>query len=113
MILFSTVFIIFGTVNFIVIEINSIYCLGNLDIVRLLVENGANVNACNGFLTSVLQWAIIRCPNNVELIKILLDKGADVNHRNVGADTALLLAASKSKFLFLYKRSFYPLQFTS
>lgn len=100
MILFSPVFIIFGTVNFIVIEINSIYRLGHLDILQSLIENGADINACNVFRTSVLQWAIIRCSNNVKLIEVLLNKGADVNHRNLGEDTALLLAASKSKLLF-------------
>lgn len=31
----------------------------NLDIVQTLLDNGADVNACNGFLTSVLHWAII------------------------------------------------------
>ncbi|KAF8832890.1 hypothetical protein HHX47_DHR1001693 [Lentinula edodes] len=50
---------------------------GNLDIVKFLVENGANVNAHGGDCGNALQTAI--CWGKVDIMKFLVENGANVN----------------------------------
>lgn len=82
---------------------------GNLDAVKLLLANGAKVNAVSrpvmglpskngpsefGSLTALLMAAPFGPP---ELIKTLLDAGADVNARDVRGMTPLMLAVSTDR----------------
>ena len=58
----------------------ALLCATNMNIVNLLIDAGADVNAqCNEGNT-VLHWAC-RC-GNVEFVKVLLENGADINRIN-------------------------------
>jgi ankyrin repeat protein len=61
---------------------------GNLDICRLLLKNGADVNATGGVHGSALQAASAN--SCVAVVRLLLEKGADVN---VFSGSALKAAA--------------------
>lgn len=50
---------------------------GFLDVVKYLVENGANIHADD---ESALEWAIIE--NNYDVVKYLIDKGANPTVKN-------------------------------
>ncbi len=69
------------------------------EIVRILLDAGAVVNARNRFGDTALMWAI---GSDSEIIRILLDAGADVNARDNdrfsegdGGNTALIMASGK------------------
>jgi len=50
---------------------------GNIDVVRTLVSQGANVNAKDKDGRTPLYWAA--CNRNVEVIQFLVSQGANVN----------------------------------
>lgn len=50
---------------------------GQKEIVRLLIEKGADVNAQGGFYGNALQAASVR--GDELMIRLLIEKGADVN----------------------------------
>ncbi|KAF8239490.1 hypothetical protein L208DRAFT_1237287, partial [Tricholoma matsutake] len=49
----------------------------NQEIVKLLIEKGANVNAQGGFFGNALQAAAYN--GNQEIVKLLIEEGANVN----------------------------------
>ncbi|CAI7565786.1 unnamed protein product [Penicillium glandicola] len=51
---------------------------GFLDIVQLLIERGANINAPNRFESTPLMKACYG--DHIEVVRLLLDEGAEVNH---------------------------------
>ena len=60
----------------------------NFDIVKLLVENGADVNIVSDKLTSPLYYAVIF--EDVNIVKYLIDNGAEVNNRGFYLDRTAL-----------------------
>ena len=67
-------------------------CRGvHLEVVRFLVDKGADVNAEDSNKVVPLHSLAVR--NNTEAIELLLAKGADVDAKDYGADTALHYAA--------------------
>jgi len=50
----------------------------NLEIVKLLIENGANINIQNNYLTSSLHNAVFLI-DNFEIVKLLIENGANIN----------------------------------
>lgn len=62
---------------------------GQVDICRLLLENGADPNGNNGY-ASVLMSAVIS--NNPEVVRVILDAGADKGWKNSEGTTAEALA---------------------
>jgi ankyrin repeat protein len=62
---------------------------GNIEIARLLIEKGADVNAHSGW--TALIWAAAK--GQTDVVKLLLEKGADINAVNSAGCTALMLAA--------------------
>jgi ankyrin repeat protein len=57
--------------------------VGNTEIVKLLLENGANVNAKNMYDETVLSHA------SQDVLALLLDNGADFNAKNIHGQTVL------------------------
>ena len=57
------------------------------DVVKFLVEKGADVNAKNIRGNTALMWASRM--GNLEVAKLLLEKGADINAKNLSDETAL------------------------
>jgi ankyrin repeat protein len=66
--------------------------VGRADIVKLLLELGANVDAKNFYGKTALMYAV--AVGRTDLIKILLEKGANVNARDDYGNTVMLLASS-------------------
>ncbi|HVI42022.1 MAG TPA: ankyrin repeat domain-containing protein [Anaerovoracaceae bacterium] len=71
-------------------------CHGNKDIVRFLIENGADINRCNAQKTTPLHYAVLYGDmgmygnsDGVGIIKTLIDAGADVNAQDTQGKTAL------------------------
>ena len=65
--------------------------LGNLQIVKCLVENGADINQKGGYLNeTVLMLASDK--GDLNLVKYLVENGADVNEEDKDESTPLLLA---------------------
>ncbi|KAJ4857382.1 ankyrin repeats (many copies) domain-containing protein [Trichoderma breve] len=59
---------------------------GSEEIVRLLLERGADVNAEGGKYGTALRTVCAKCPSNsqVEIIRLLLDHGANINAVTAG-----------------------------
>jgi ankyrin repeat protein len=73
------------------------YALGteaNLETVKLLVENGANVGAKDKDLSGPMNYASLTTP---EIVKYLIGKGADVNTRNTYGYKPLSNAINNNK----------------
>lgn len=68
---------------------------GNLEVLRVLVEKGANVNATDENGSTVLCAAAGM--GRLEAIQYLLDHGAHVNRRNFSGYTPLSLAARRNQ----------------
>ncbi|AVL95151.1 ankyrin repeat protein [Moumouvirus australiensis] len=69
----------------------------NIEIIKLLLEFGADINIKNKNGDTVLMTSLMLKPNNlkynnIEVIKILIEAGADINMRNNQDWTALMLA---------------------
>ena len=63
---------------------------GSVESLRILLSNGADVNASNDFGATALMWAI----TDQEKVRLLVASGADVNARSKMGKTPLLLAAA-------------------
>ena len=64
------------------------------NLVRLLIESGANVNAKNGDHETALMYAASK--GQVEVVELLIKNGADVNATNANGQTAMVMAAAKA-----------------
>ncbi len=64
---------------------------GDADVVRLLLDNGADPNVRNEAGATALMWAV----DDLEKTRLLLRRGADVNARSEDGRTALSIAASR------------------
>jgi ankyrin repeat protein len=63
--------------------------VGSLDVMKMLMEGGADVNAKNTFDATALMWAA----GDIDKVRLLLSKGADVKAKSKIGRTPLLLAA--------------------
>ena len=68
---------------------------GHIDIVRLLIERGANVNIKNDDGYTALMYATMM--DNIYIVKLLLENGAKPNIKNKKGATALKLAYSYNR----------------
>jgi ankyrin repeat protein len=68
---------------------------GQIDIVKLLIETGADINAknYNGYESTPLMYALVA--EHLEVVKLLIKAGANVNAKNIWGETALFLASRK------------------
>ena len=71
---------------------------GNLQMVKLLIENGAEINVTGKYNQTPLHWSMraITWNNQKEIVKYLLQKGINVNHEDSDGNTALLMAEKRS-----------------
>ena len=65
--------------------------MGHIEIVNVLLDKGADVNSQGGRYGNALQAA--SSMGHIEIVKLLLDKGADVNSLDGGYDNALQVAS--------------------
>ncbi|MEM4720009.1 MAG: ankyrin repeat domain-containing protein, partial [Candidatus Bilamarchaeaceae archaeon] len=66
---------------------------GNAELVKRLIERGADVNAETRFGETVLRYALEK--GHTEIAKLLIERGADVNAKNKDGWTALMYALVK------------------
>lgn len=71
--------------------------VGDLDIIRLLIMNGANISAKNVQGDTPLMYAV-QYDNDYDVVKLLLDAGADPNAVNKSRNTALHHASINGQF---------------
>ena len=65
---------------------------GNLEIVKLLLDRGANVNATNRDGNTPLIASAFMC--RTEVVRLLLEKGASVDHKNTRGEAAIDVVSS-------------------
>ena len=65
---------------------------GFVDIVKLLLQHGANVNAQSSSGNTALHYAC--CGGYEDVVLVLLDHNADIEHQNENGHTPLMEAAS-------------------
>jgi len=64
---------------------------GDVEIVRLLLENGADANTTNNHGVTALASAVFR--GYIDIAQLLVEKGADVNTKEDNETTVLMVAA--------------------
>ncbi|AFM26604.1 ankyrin repeat domain-containing protein [Desulfomonile tiedjei] len=67
------------------------YGVRNSELMKLLLERGADINAKSKRGRTVLTYAAGSCATDI--VKYFLDNGADINVREITGDTALILAS--------------------
>lgn len=67
----------------------------HINIVKLLLDNGADVNQSDNNGITALMFASVG--DDVNLVKILIEAGADLNLKNINGYTALMLAEKNNK----------------
>ena len=65
---------------------------GNLEICKILVDNGADVNSSDNEGWTPLMRAAIS--ENVDLIKLLINSGADIKKANSNGETSIIISAT-------------------
>ncbi|MFH1120851.1 MAG: ankyrin repeat domain-containing protein [Bacteroidota bacterium] len=70
---------------------------GYLDMVELLISNGASLLKKDNFGLDALLYAVIG--ENPDIVKYLLDKGADPNSKSISGSTPLMFAAYKLNYM--------------
>jgi ankyrin repeat protein len=65
----------------------------DFDMVNLLLDSGADINAKGGFTGNALNSAIGSIPIDIDMVRLLLDRGAKVNATGGFCGTALAFAA--------------------
>ncbi|OMJ29272.1 Dilute domain-containing protein [Smittium culicis] len=67
-------------------------CFGKLDVVKFLIENGANVNQTDEFGWSALMWATNN--NDEDIVNYLIQNHASINPKSVRGHTAMNIATT-------------------
>ena len=72
----------------------------SVETVKILIDNGANVNAQTNEGVTALMYATMfsntTLTSNIETVKLLLDHGADVNSVSQNGQSALMYACSNT-----------------
>ena len=67
------------------------YTPHHYEIARLLIKNGADINAIDSIGETPIFWAVKA--NNIEMVKLLIENGSDVDHKNNTNNSILHYAA--------------------
>ena len=70
---------------------------GNLGLVQLLIDKGADISSRDKNKDTILMWAVRG--NNPEIVKLLIEKNVDVFKRNKSSEKALDIAKLKGNKL--------------
>lgn len=69
---------------------------GNVDVIKYLLSQGADINATNDFRVTPLMFAVAAAgfdrSNILRTVKLLVERGAELNARNEDGETALFYA---------------------
>ena len=65
----------------------------NVDAVKTLLQQGADVNWEDGFNTTALMYAASN--GNIGIVQLLLDKGADIKHKDKQGNDAISAAKAR------------------
>jgi ankyrin repeat protein len=68
----------------------------NIEIVKLLIENGSAINIQNNDGFTALMYACEK--DNIEIVKLLIENDADINIQNNDGITALMIVCKKDNF---------------
>ncbi len=68
---------------------------GNIDIVNLLIKNGANIEAKHEASRGYTPLIVAAINNHIEVAKMLIEHGANINSKNNNGNTALSVANEK------------------
>jgi len=68
---------------------------GHAEIVKILIDNGADLNSCDFYGWTPLMKAVYG--GHVETVQALVEKNAKVNIKNNGGITALYIAELKAQ----------------
>ena len=71
---------------------------GNVDVMRLLLDNGANINHINNRGYNSLIKSCNWCNNNSDLVRLLINEGSDLYHRTPWGHTAFMTACICTKY---------------
>lgn len=69
----------------------------NIELIKLLLENGANINSVSNDGTSILNFMITSDIDNLEIYDYILKNGMDPNIKDKDGKTAIMYAAEKGK----------------
>ncbi|MEW6532528.1 MAG: ankyrin repeat domain-containing protein [Thermodesulfobacteriota bacterium] len=75
---------------------------GHAEVVKTLLDRGANISATDGRRRSVLDHAVF-LRGHIEVIKVLLDRGVDINARHNPANRTILMDTAQGGFLEVVK----------
>jgi ankyrin repeat protein len=70
---------------------------GDLTEVRRLVDEGADVNACDDYRVTPLLWALFN--RHDEVVRFLVEHGADVNYQDFAEGHPLMFAVERPEML--------------
>ena len=75
---------------------------GNVQIMQMLLEHGANVNAGDMLGQTAMHWYLIQCASDqVEMMELLVKHGADVNATTRDSETPIDLGLQEGDLLHL------------
>ena len=74
---------------------------GNLEIVKNLIKQGADINAKDDDGNTVLMWSSRE--GHLDIVKFLIDKGADIEIKNSNGESALMINAKSTGSLKVIK----------
>lgn len=74
--------------------------LGHVEVAKILIKSGCDVNIKNYFQQNPLFAAAYN--DRADLAKLLIENGADMNTKDECSDTSLIISIDNSKYIEIY-----------